>query len=107
MVKSGLKEETMSMSTQAQPHVSQYRLAAHLGMAFTLYSLMFWQGLSHVLKPENVSVNSTLNIFSSVCFFIISLQAFCVQQNATNVISFLESIQVFKQPFILTFCTPN
>ena len=54
MVKSGLKEETMSMSTQAQPHVSQYRLAAHLGMAFTLYSLMFYQGLAHILKPEKV-----------------------------------------------------
>eukprot|EP00794_Sanderia_malayensis_P005613 gene5613-6304_t len=52
MVKSGLKEETMSMSTQAQPHVSQYRLAAHLSMAFILYAGMFYQGLAHLIKPE-------------------------------------------------------
>ena len=56
MVKSGLKEETMSMSTQAQPHVSQYRLAAHLGMALALYSLMFYQALAHLLKPEKVQL---------------------------------------------------
>jgi len=58
MVKSGLKEETMSLSTQEQPHVSQYRLAAHLGMALVLYSLMFYQGLAHLLKPEKMAAMS-------------------------------------------------
>ncbi len=60
MVKSGLKEETMSMSTQAQPHVSQYRLAAHLAMAFTLYSGMLWQGFAHLMKPEKVRIYDLL-----------------------------------------------
>ena len=36
MVKSGLVDD---------PRVSQYRLAAHLGLAFILFGLMFWTGL--------------------------------------------------------------
>jgi cytochrome c oxidase assembly protein subunit 15 len=36
MVKSGLVDD---------PRVSQYRLAAHLGLAFLLFGLMFWTGL--------------------------------------------------------------
>ena len=36
MVKSGLVDD---------PRVSQYRLAAHLGIAFLLFGLMFWTGL--------------------------------------------------------------
>lgn len=39
MVKSGLQD---------QPHVSQYRLTAHLGTALAWYSLAFWSGLSHL-----------------------------------------------------------
>ncbi|KAH7981779.1 hypothetical protein HPB52_001089 [Rhipicephalus sanguineus] len=39
MVKSGLQD---------QPHVSQYRLAAHLGTALVWYSLAFWSGISHL-----------------------------------------------------------
>lgn len=39
MVRSGLRD---------QPHVSQYRLAAHLGTALAWYSLAFWSGLSHL-----------------------------------------------------------
>lgn len=53
MVKSGLDEEKIS-KTQI-PRVSQYRLAAHLGSAFTLYSLMFWQALTHLVPPQQVS----------------------------------------------------
>ena len=60
MVQSGLKEETMGMSTTAHPHVSQYRLAGHLGMAFTLYSGMFWQALSHLTNPAQVSTRRQL-----------------------------------------------
>jgi cytochrome c oxidase assembly protein subunit 15 len=36
MVKSGLVDD---------PRVSQYRLAAHLGLAFLLFGVMFWTGL--------------------------------------------------------------
>ena len=43
MVKSGLVDD---------PRVSQYRLAAHLGLAFLLFGLMGWTGLG-VLQPRN------------------------------------------------------
>ncbi len=42
MVKSGLVDD---------PRVSQYRLAAHLGLAFILFGLMFWTGLG-MLQPR-------------------------------------------------------
>ncbi len=44
MVKSGLVDD---------PRVSQYRLAAHLGLAFVLFGLMFWTGLG-MLQPRAV-----------------------------------------------------
>lgn len=53
MVKSGLEEATMSNTEH--PHVSQYRLAAHLGMAFLLYSGMLWTGLGHVMKENQIT----------------------------------------------------
>ncbi|CAB4007381.1 cytochrome c oxidase assembly COX15 homolog [Paramuricea clavata] len=58
MVKSGLDEEKIS-KTQI-PRVSQYRLAAHLGSAFALYALMFWQALTHLLPPQELA--NTKNI---------------------------------------------
>ena len=48
MVKSGLEESIMD-TPGAVPRVSQYRLAAHLGMAFLLYLGMFGTGMA-VLK---------------------------------------------------------
>lgn len=45
MVKSGLVDD---------PRVSQYRLAAHLGLAFILFGLMFWTGLG-MLQPRSTS----------------------------------------------------
>ena len=45
MVKSGLVDD---------PRVSQYRLAAHLGLAFILFGLMFWTGLG-MLQPRNAT----------------------------------------------------
>ncbi|KAF8165061.1 COX15/CtaA family [Crassisporium funariophilum] len=48
MVKSGLEESLMD-DPRAVPRVSQYRLAAHLGMAFLLYLGMFGTGMA-VLK---------------------------------------------------------
>jgi len=42
MVKSGLEEPT---GKSDQPRVSQYRLATHLGAAFTLYSGMLWTAM--------------------------------------------------------------
>jgi cytochrome c oxidase assembly protein subunit 15 len=43
MVKSGLVDD---------PRVSQYRLTAHLGLAFLIYGLMFWIALG-VLQPRD------------------------------------------------------
>lgn len=49
MVKSGLVDN---------PHVSQYRLTAHLGLAFAIYAAMFWVALD-LLYPTRASlVNS-------------------------------------------------
>jgi cytochrome c oxidase assembly protein subunit 15 len=54
MVKSGL--DPSENSNKDVPRVSQYRLATHLGLAFILYSLYLWTGLSHVLTPHDVSL---------------------------------------------------
>lgn len=52
MVKSGLEEKS---DPYAMPSVSQYRLASHLGSAMILYALFLWQGLNHILPPNQVS----------------------------------------------------
>lgn len=49
MVKSGLEAKE---DPNAVPRVSQYRLAAHLTSAMTLYVLFLWQGLNHVLTAN-------------------------------------------------------
>jgi cytochrome c oxidase assembly protein subunit 15 len=48
MVKSGLVDN---------PHVSQYRLTAHLGLAFLIYAAMFWVALE-LLSPAGASHGS-------------------------------------------------
>ena len=52
MVKSGL--EVSDDDPNAVPRVSQYRLAAHFGSAVVLYALLLWQGMSHLLTPQQV-----------------------------------------------------
>ncbi|MEO8991718.1 MAG: COX15/CtaA family protein, partial [Nitrosospira sp.] len=49
MVKSGLVDN---------PHVSQYRLTAHLGLAFAIYAAMFWVALG-LLYPVGTSLSSS------------------------------------------------
>lgn len=49
MVKSGLKKKD---DPNDVPRVSQYRLAAHLGMALLLYSSMLYTGLGLLAPPE-------------------------------------------------------
>jgi heme a synthase len=51
MVKSGLKDDLFEQGKH--PRVSQYRLAAHLGMAFVAYLAMLWNGLS-ILKERRL-----------------------------------------------------
>jgi cytochrome c oxidase assembly protein subunit 15 len=53
MVKSGL--DPSKNSNVDIPRVSQYRLTAHLTMAFVLYTVFLWSGLSHMLTPFDVS----------------------------------------------------
>lgn len=52
ILKSGLEEKS---DPYAMPRVSQYRLASHLGSAMILYALFLWQGLNHILPPNQVS----------------------------------------------------
>lgn len=52
MVKSGL--DHTENSNGDIPRVSQYRLATHLSLAFALYSIYIWTGLSHVFTPFDV-----------------------------------------------------
>jgi cytochrome c oxidase assembly protein subunit 15 len=51
MVKSGLKDDLFAPGSH--PRVSQYRLAAHLGAAFTVYCSMILSGLS-ILKEHRM-----------------------------------------------------
>jgi cytochrome c oxidase assembly protein subunit 15 len=51
MVKSGL---AVSDDPNAIPRVSQYRLATHLGSAIVLYALFLWQGLHHIITPQQL-----------------------------------------------------
>ena len=58
MVKSGLKEETCA--NNGIPRVSQYRLATHLGLAFTVYSGLFYNGVGLLLKENNLKQTKAL-----------------------------------------------
>ena len=51
MVKSGLKDDLFAPGSH--PRVSQYRLAAHLGTAFLVYTSMLWNGLS-ILRENRI-----------------------------------------------------
>ncbi|VDN06143.1 unnamed protein product [Thelazia callipaeda] len=53
MVKSGL--DPNNNSNKQIPRVSEYRLATHLALAFLLYTVFLWTGLSYVFIPHNVS----------------------------------------------------
>lgn len=55
MVKSGLKDDLFAKG--AHPRVSQYRLATHLALAFSVYSAMLWNGLQ-ILRERHLVLNS-------------------------------------------------
>uniref|UniRef100_A0A1I7XE18 Bestrophin homolog n=1 Tax=Heterorhabditis bacteriophora TaxID=37862 RepID=A0A1I7XE18_HETBA len=42
-------------SESSVPRVSQYRLATHLSLAFVLYSIFLYNGISHLCKPTDYS----------------------------------------------------
>ncbi len=62
MVKSGLVDD---------PHVSQYRLAAHLALAVLIYGLIFWTALNLITVPSGKRANE--NRFMFFIFFLVSL----------------------------------
>jgi cytochrome c oxidase assembly protein subunit 15 len=53
MVKSGLADD---------PRVSQYRLAAHLGLAFLIFGLMFWTALGMLQRRAAVLPDATRGV---------------------------------------------
>ncbi|KAL3993746.1 hypothetical protein ACH3XW_18845 [Acanthocheilonema viteae] len=56
MVKSGL--DPKNNSNKEIPRVSEYRLATHLTLAFVLYTMFLWTGLSHIFTPhDHTNVN--------------------------------------------------
>ncbi len=57
MVKSGLKQKD---DLSEVPRVSQYRLAAHLGMALLLYSSMLYTGLGLLAPPKIATPSKAL-----------------------------------------------
>ncbi|KAN0009560.1 hypothetical protein ACTFIU_006855 [Dictyostelium citrinum] len=54
MVKSGLDEKLIQDRGSDIPRVSQYRLAAHLGSAFVIYTALLWFGLG-LVRPAALS----------------------------------------------------
>ncbi|MPC14131.1 Cytochrome c oxidase assembly protein COX15 [Portunus trituberculatus] len=58
MVKSGLEKERFKEPSDV-PRVSQYRLAAHLGTAFVLYSLFLWNALGITNPPQAIKQVTT------------------------------------------------
>ncbi|SMF34490.1 COX15/CtaA family protein [Pseudobacteriovorax antillogorgiicola] len=67
MVKSGLVDE---------PRVSQYRLAAHLGLAFILLSYLYWILLGLTMKARIRIKEPSFRGLSVLLLFIVSFQIF-------------------------------
>lgn len=59
MVKSGLKDDLFAPGSH--PRVSQYRLTAHLGAAFTCYVAMLWNGLA-ILRSNRLMADAAAGI---------------------------------------------
>ncbi|KAJ6049614.1 hypothetical protein N7499_011799 [Penicillium canescens] len=59
MVKSGLKDDLFAPGSH--PRVSQYRLTAHLGAAFTCYVAMLWNGLA-ILRSHRLMADAAAGI---------------------------------------------
>lgn len=69
MVKSGLAQD---------PHVSQYRLTAHLGLAFAIYLYMFWVALDLLFPPDSRKHNGAhagLRIFAAAISLLVFVTA--------------------------------
>lgn len=63
MVKSGLEDRFHK--PDETPRVSQYRLAAHLSLAFLLYTGFLWSALDHLLPAEQLKSPSEFRAIAS------------------------------------------
>lgn len=64
MVKSGLVQN---------PHVSQYRLTAHLGFAFLIYAYIFWVALDLLFPADNPPTNREIRGLRRFSYLITGL----------------------------------
>jgi heme A synthase len=72
MVKSGLDAALLD-NPHAIPRVSQYRLAAHLGTAFTIYAFMLTTGLG-ILRAN--APKKTLDVCTLPFFYNLGSQSY-------------------------------
>ena len=69
MVKSGLVQD---------PHVSQYRLTAHLGLALIIYAYILWVALDLLLQKKNNIANAksgNIKLFSIILSLLVFITA--------------------------------
>ncbi len=64
MVKSGLVDD---------PHVSQYRLAAHLGLAVLIYAFMLWTALGILRPGESARAHGRSRLATAVVVLIVAV----------------------------------
>jgi len=69
MVKSGLVHD---------PHVSQYRLTAHLGLAFVIYAYLFWVALDLLVPVSRSSPGDAARGFRRLAWTVSGLVLFTV-----------------------------
>lgn len=63
MVKSGLEDRFHN--PEDVPRVSQYRLAAHLTLAFLLYTGFLWSALDHLLPAQTLTSHGAFKAIAS------------------------------------------
>eukprot|EP00126_Sphaerothecum_destruens_P011117 Sdes_comp20860_c0_seq1m17705 len=66
MVRSGMDENLLSQQENNIPRVSQYRLAAHLGSAFLIYTFMILLGLNLRKNHLKISTSATQEMIQNL-----------------------------------------
>jgi heme a synthase len=64
MVKSGLDPEIIERKDV--PRVSQYRLAAHLSMAFLIYTFLLKNGIAALRPPHLFPLTTIIVLYSKI-----------------------------------------
>lgn len=68
MVKSGLVDKSKTTEVDKAPRVSPYRLSVHAGFAYTLYTIVLWQCLTLLRRPQEAIVNSFPKVSANNAF---------------------------------------